>query len=335
MRQTAVVAALDGLVRVRIVSQTFLLIVAVFAWLALAGCDGGAETLSDNDLTQAGDSVYRELTQEETRVIVNKGTERPFTGEYNDHFEPGAYACRRCGTLLYESESKFRSHCGWPSFDDEIPGAVKHTIDADGRRTEITCAKCGGHLGHVFEGEGLTPKNVRHCVNSISMTFVPREKNGRAIFAGGCFWGVEHYFREAPGVIETTVGYTGGKTEAPTYKEVCRHGTGHAEAIEVVYDKEETSYEALARLFFEIHDPTQVDRQGPDVGDQYRSAVFYIDEEQKEVAEKLIALLEEKGLKVATNLEKAGKFWPAEDYHQDYYAKNGKKPYCHIRKQRF
>ena len=289
--------------------------------------------MSDNDLTQAGDAADRELTQEETRVIVDKGTERPFTGEYNDHFEPGSYSCRRCGTLLYESASKFASECGWPSFDDAIAGAVKRTPDADGRRTEITCAKCGGHLGHVFEGEQLTPKNVRHCVNSISMAFVPKEKNSRAIFAAGCFWGVEHSFREAPGVIGTTVGYTGGKTEAPTYQEVCRRGTGHAEAIEVVYDTEKTTYEALARLFFEIHDPTQLDRQGPDIGDQYRSAIFYVDEEQRQVAEGLIGELERKGLEVATELADAGKFWPAEDYHQDYFLKSGKEPYCHIPKQ--
>jgi methionine-R-sulfoxide reductase len=125
---------------------------------------------------------YKKLTPEEESVIVHKGTEMPFTGKYYTFWERGTYVCKRCRAPLYRSESKFKSDCGWPSFDNEIPDAVKRTTDADGIRTEITCAKCGAHLGHVFVGEGFTKKNVRHCVNSISMDFVPDEKEKSASY---------------------------------------------------------------------------------------------------------------------------------------------------------
>jgi peptide methionine sulfoxide reductase msrA/msrB len=281
---------------------------------------------------------YNPLTPEEEKVILRKGTERPFTGRYYNFFEKGTYVCKRCGALLYRSEDKFESECGWPSFDDEIPGAVKRVPDADRLRTEIVCARCGAHLGHMFKGEGLTPKNVRHCVNSISMNFIPAPRTAKsdtAIFAGGCFWGVEYYFSKATGVISTAVGYVGGRKDNPTYEDVCSHTTGHAEAVEVAYDPSKTTYEELAKLFFEIHDFTQVDRQGPDIGDQYRSAVFYRSEAQKKTAEKLIGILSTKGYQVATKIVPATRFWKAEDYHQGYYGKTGKQPYCHFRRTVF
>ncbi len=279
------------------------------------------------------------LTSEEKRVIINKGTEMAFTGEYTDVFVKGTYVCKQCNSPLYKSDSKFHSGCGWPSFDDEIKGAVNKQTDLDGRRTEITCATCNGHLGHVFYGEGLTDKNTRHCVNSISMIFVEekqtQQKISKAIFAGGCFWGVEYYFQHAKGVISTQVGYTGGFKENPTYKEVCSHNTGHIEAIEITFDESQTTYEELAKLFFEIHDPTQANGQGPDIGPQYLSVVFYFDDAQKATTEKLITILKTKGYNVATQLKKATKFWDAEDYHQDYYDKEGATPYCHKRVTRF
>ena len=281
---------------------------------------------------------FKKLSPEEEKVIVHKGTEMPFTGKYNLHKEKGTYLCKRCGAPLYRSDDKFDSQCGWPSFDDEIEGAVKRVPDADGVRTEIVCANCGAHLGHVFEGEGLTGKNIRHCVNSISLDFAAAGNEGgtrKAYFAGGCFWGVEYFFQKEEGVLSTTVGYMGGHKDHPTYSEVCAGKTGHSEAIEVVYDPAITTYEKMARLFFEIHDPTQVNRQGPDIGEQYRSAIFYVDEEQKEIAEKLVALLEAKGYDIATELTPACAFWEAEDYHQDYYEMMNKQPYCHARVERF
>lgn len=293
-------------------------------------------------LSQTGvpmESTWRKLTADEERVIVKKGTEKPFAGKYDKQVAPGVYTCRRCGAALYRSEDKFDAGCGWPAFDAEVPLAVRHEADTDGRRTEILCAMCGGHLGHVFTGERLTPRNTRHCVNSISMDFVAEPDLDtsfqRAVFAGGCFWGVEFYLQQAKGVIRAVSGYTGGKTRNPTYEQVCGKHTGHIEAVEVLFDPKQTTYEALARLFFEIHDPTQTDRQGPDVGEQYRSAVFYRDEAQKATAEKLIALLRDKGHKVATRLEAASAFWPAETVHQDYYFRKGKTPYCHRPEKRF
>ena len=277
--------------------------------------------------------TYRQLTPEETAVIVNQGTEAPFTGEYDKFFGEGVYTCKRCGAMLYRSEDKFDAHCGWPAFDDALPGAVKRVPDPDGQRTEIECANCGAHLGHVFTGEHLTSKDTRYCVNSISMLFLPKEqvKYGRAIFAGGCFWGVQYYFSQVPGVLKTTAGYTGGHVDHPTYEQVCGHQTGHAEAVEVLYDPVRVSYETLAQLFFEIHDPTQVGGQGPDLGSNYRSAIFYTSDDQKQVAAKLIADLTARGMKIATEVTAATTFWPAEDYHQNWYEKKGGSAPCHVR----
>jgi len=277
------------------------------------------------------------LSDQEKQIIRDKGTERPFTGKYWDHFERGVYLCRQCGAELYLSKTKFRSDCGWPSFDDQIPGAVRHEKDADGIRTEIICAACDGHLGHVFEGERLTPKNVRHCVNSASLAFREGKSAAteEAIFAGGCFWGVEYQFQQVEGVISATSGYTGGHVQGPTYEQVCTGRTGHAEAVRVTFDPQRVSYEQLARLFFEIHDPTQLDRQGPDAGTQYRSAVFYRDERQKDTAEKLIAELRANGYNVATKVSAASEFFAAEDYHQDYFTTRSGKASCQLRVPRF
>lgn len=295
-------------------------------------------TIHAKEQTTEKTMTFNILTPEEQRVILHKGTEAPFSGTYDNFTGTGTYTCKQCGAPLYRSADKFDAGCGWPSFDDEIPGAVKRTLDADGERTEITCAKCGAHLGHVFEGEQFTAKNVRHCVNSISLNFVPvgqDVKTEKAYFAGGCFWGTEYWLKKVDGVLSARVGYMGGHTANPTYKQVCTGTTGHAETVEIVFDPAKTDFETLAKLFFEIHDPTQVNRQGPDIGDQYRSAVFYVDDAQKATAEKLIGILKAKGYKVATELAKAGPFWDAEQYHQDYYDHNGQQPYCHVYEKRF
>ncbi len=279
---------------------------------------------------------YKELTPAEERVILHKGTERAFTGKYDKFFEEGTYACKQCGALLYRSDDKFDSGCGWPSFDDEIPGAV--TRVSDGFRTEITCTNCGGHLGHVFLGEEFTDKNTRHCVNSVSIEFIPAAKttaSDTAYFAGGCFWGVEYYMEKAEGVVSVVSGYMGGDKKNPTYREVSNHSTGHAEVVRVIFYPSEISYRQLAMLFFEIHDPTQVNRQGPDVGEQYRSEVFFNNKEQKQIAENLISVLQNKGYKVATKVTPADVFWKAENYHQDYYEKKKDTPYCHTYIKRF
>ncbi len=325
----------------RIIRSTPLPMVMCLVMQLLASCSGSAPPVPEVHLQEQKEKnmPYNQLTPEEERVIVRKGTEAPFSGKYYQNRETGTYQCRRCDAPLFRSSDKFESGTGWPSFDDALPGAVKEVRDADGRRTEIVCANCGAHLGHVFFNEGMTAKNVRHCVNSVSLNFQSEAQKPSAtrtaVFAGGCFWGVEYHFSKVNGVLSVKSGYTGGEIANPTYKQVCSGRTGHAEAVEVEYDPSQVSYETLAKLFFEIHDPTQVNRQGPDVGTQYRSAVFYADEEQRKAAEKLIAELKAKGYRVATSVEKAGTFWAAEDYHQDYYQKTGHQPYCHVYTKRF
>lgn len=296
-----------------------------------------------------GDAAVPPLTPREADIILRKATEAPWSGKYDKHEAAGTYLCRQCGVALYRSADKFDSGCGWPAFDDALPGMVRRQPDADGHRVEIVCNHCGGHLGHVFEGEGLTAKNTRHCVNSLSMTFAPagseQEKLGLALYqqvrdtsvavlAGGCFWGVEDELSKLPGVVDVRSGYTGGHTWMPSYQEVCRGDTGHAEAVLVRFDPKKISYEAIVRRFFEIHDPTQLDRQGPDVGSQYRSAIFWLDDAQKAVAEKLVNELRGLGYDVVTRLEKAGPFFEAEAFHQDFTRRTGRGG-CHLAVPRF
>lgn len=288
----------------------------------------------DNEMS----NKYNKLTKYEESIIIHKGTEAPFSGKYNDFSEKGGYFCKRCGAHLYNSNDKFASSCGWPSFDDEVKGAIRRQPDADGRRIEILCQNCGAHLGHVFKGEHLTEKNIRHCVNSASLTFIPADelnKTSKAYFAGGCFWGVEYFFEHKKGVVSAVSGYMGGHTDNPTYEDVCRKNTGHLEVVQVTYKPALISFEDLTRFFFEIHDPTQDNGQGPDIGKQYQSAVFFNNNEEKETIEKSIKILKAKKYKIATKVIPVTTFWKAEEYHQDYYDKHHKKPYCHRYTKRF
>ncbi len=278
------------------------------------------------------------LIPEIKRIIQDKGTEQSFTGEYDEFDGAGSYLCRQCGLALFRSQTKFHSGCGWPSFDEEIQNAVKKEADADGRRTEILCARCNAHLGHVFTGEKFTGKNTRHCVNSASLDFVASmnvQDTEEAILAAGCFWGVEYYLKKLDGVLKTVVGYSGGETQSPTYEQVCAKKTGHLEAIRVVYDPKKLNYSNLLKYFFEIHDFSQENGQGPDIGPQYLSAIFYYNDEQKQFAENIIKTLKDKNYTVATKLLPVSPFWSAEIYHQDYYNNNQNSPYCHTYKKIF
>ena len=268
---------------------------------------------------------FSHLSQSEREIIVDKGTEIPFSGEYNNFFEAGIFICRACKAPLYESKAKFNSGCGWPSFDDEIEGAIKRYEDLSGGRirTEICCSKCDGHLGHVFHGEQITEKDTRHCVNSLSIQFKEYKNLRCAYFGAGCFWTVEKLFSETKGVYQSQVGYMGGNTKKPTYEEVCKGDTNHAEVIEIYFDEEFISYERLLDIFWSNHNPTTLNRQGVDTGTQYRSVIFHTSNSQKITAENSVKTQQEKWKKsIETQIIKSSEFYRAEEYHQNYLNKN-------------
>ena len=271
------------------------------------------------------EDYFSDLTQEEKQILKNKGTEAPFSGEYNDFFEAGIFICRACKTPLYESNTKFNSGCGWPSFDDEIENAIVRYEDLSGgrARTEICCAKCDGHLGHVFIGEQITEKNTRHCVNSLSLQFKAYTNLEKATFGAGCFWQVEKIFKATTGVYLSSVGYMGGNTENPTYEEVCKGQTNHAEVVHIHFNADIISYDEVLEIFWNNHNPTTKNRQGLDVGTQYRSVVFFHSEEQMKIVESSLKH-QSKNWKnpIVTQIISAEKFYRAEEYHQNYLNKN-------------
>lgn len=268
------------------------------------------------------------LTPEQFEVARRQGTERPFCGIFHDHHAKGGYACVCCGLPLFASDAKFDSGTGWPSFFRSVDKDFVVTREDASRgrsRTEIVCARCEAHLGHVFE-DGPQPTGLRYCLNSVSLVFIEEgtePKPRKAVFAGGCFWGVEDRLRRVGGVLDAVSGYIGGETENPTYKEVCRGDTGHAEAVEVTFDPRRVDYARLLEVFFSIHDPTTLNRQGLDRGSQYRSAVFWTDEAQRRAAEAHVEKLKKDGKRVVTEVAKAGTFWRAEEYHQRYHERHG------------
>ena len=293
-----------------------------------------------NALVKTDDEWKKELTEDQYYVLRQQGTEPAFSGKLLMNKEAGVYKCAACGNELFTDEMKFDSHCGWPSFDKEISGGkiITHEDYSHGmRRTEIECAKCGGHLGHLFD-DGPTETGMRYCVNSLSLEFVA-EKEVKAMeqkldtitLGGGCYWCVEAVYEMLDGVKSVESGFSGGAKKNPSYEEVCTGNTGHAEVVQIVYDNTKTSLDEILKVFFTVHDPTTLNRQGADVGTQYRSVVFYRNEAQQKTTKSVIDALNKEKVydkPIVTQINPFKVFYVAENYHQDYYNLNKEEPYC-------
>ena len=302
--------------------------------------------------------LAKKLDPEAYRITQDAGTESAFCGTLLDNHKEGAYCCVVCGLPLFASAHKFDSGSGWPSFFQPFDPAhiSTHKDNTLGmERVEINCARCSAHLGHVFD-DGPKPSGLRFCLNGAALKFYemgavrPSESlpvaTETAYFAGGCFWGIEHYFQSAPGVLTAVSGYMGGSTKTPTYQEVCEQDQIPAskraegfipqvEAVKVIFDPSRITFAQLLDGFFQMHDPTQLNMQGPDTGTQYRSAIYCTSDAQRSATSAAIAALTAKsafsGKKIVTQVESVCAFTPAEEYHQDYLEKNPGRS-CHIGK---
>lgn len=327
--------------------------VLLFAFVFIACGQNNSSTITNKKMeTKKMETIHKteeewkkQLTSEQYYVLRNKGTEEPYSGKLLLNKEKGVYKCAACGNELFTDEMKFDSHCGWPSFDKEISGGKIKTIEDNSHgmhRVEIQCARCGGHLGHLFE-DGPTKTGLRYCVNSLSIDFI-NEKDIKTIpksdvesdietvtLGGGCYWCVEAVYEMLDGILKVESGFAGGDTKNPSYKEVCTGTTGHAEVVQITYDNTKTSLDELLKVFFTVHDPTTLNRQGADVGTQYRSVIFYSNEKQHQIAEEIIAALNKEHVypnPIVTQIVPFDVFYKAEDYHQDYYNQNKEEPYC-------
>lgn len=273
-------------------------------------------------------------------VAREADTERAFTGTMWKSETKGTYYCATCGNKLFKSDQKFVSSCGWPSFFEQTSKesiTFKDDNSYGMRRIEANCGRCDSHLGHLFD-DGPEPTGKRYCMNAISLDFVPDGVASNSgdletiVIGGGCFWCVEAVYQNLDGVKSVYSGYAGGTVENPSYEEVSTGRTGAAEVVEITYDKTKTNLDEIFKVFFTVHDPTTLNRQGADVGTQYRSAIFYKNENEKKVAQDLINELNTEVFsnKIVTTLEPLKKFYKAEEYHQGYYENNKNKPYCEM-----
>ncbi len=275
----------------------------------------------------------KDLTVFESYIIEQQGTEPPFSGEYIHCTQEGEYVCRRCSSPLFDSDSKFPTHCGWVSFDASIEEAIQYLTDADGDRVEIRCKACDAHLGHVFEGEGFTANNKRYCVNSVSLSFELNQADnlGRAVLGGGCFWCLDALFSQLEGIISVQVGYAGGEQSDAHYQDVCSGTTKHAEVVYIEFNQAQISYQRLLELFFATHDPTTLNRQGQDRGAQYRSVIFYMDAFQQQKAQAMMKQLTQSGQfidPIVTELLPFEHFYEAEVEHKNYFERHPQQGYC-------